>query len=209
MELVLTLSRIVLVFRSPKYPLLNIFNLSLGKGIFPDELKIARVTPIYKTGDENDFRNYISISVLSCFSKMLERIMYKRLCKSRYYIRNNLAFRHSTEHAIIQLIDQINSSFEKNHFRLFDTVDHNTLVANLEDYGVSGNNLNCFQSYFKSRKKYLNFNNKIIFSSQITCSVPQGSVLEPFVLDLCYDLSNASGIFFFYKFDKSTLYKLA
>ena len=60
-------------------PLLNIFNLSLEKGIFPDELKTARVTPIYKTGDENDFGNYRPISLLPCFSKMLEKIMYKRL----------------------------------------------------------------------------------------------------------------------------------
>ena len=44
-------------------PLLNIFNLSLEKGIFPDELKIARVTLIYMTGDENDFGNYRPISV--------------------------------------------------------------------------------------------------------------------------------------------------
>ena len=84
----------------------------MGKGIFPDELKIARVTPIYKTVDENDSRNYISISVLPCYSKILERVMYKRLCKTRYYIRNNLAFSHSTEHAIIQLTDQINSSLD-------------------------------------------------------------------------------------------------
>ena len=89
--------------------------------------------------------------------------------------------------------DQINSSFEKNHFKLFDTVDHNILVDKLENYGVSGNDLNCFQSYFKSCKQYLNFNNKITFSSQVTCNVPQGSVLGPFVLDLCYD---ASSIFF-------------
>ena len=60
-------------------PVLNIFNLSLEKRIFPDELKIARVTPIYKTGDENDCGNYRPISVLPCFSKMRERIMYKRL----------------------------------------------------------------------------------------------------------------------------------
>ena len=66
-------------FGSLSTPLLNIFNLSLEKGIFPDELKIASVTPIYKTGNENDFGNYRPISVLPCFSKILERIMYKRL----------------------------------------------------------------------------------------------------------------------------------
>ena len=78
-------------------PLLSIFNSSLQTGIFQDELKIARVTPIYKTGDENDFGNYVPISVLPCFSKILERIVYKRLynyfSENQIYIRNNLAFK--------------------------------------------------------------------------------------------------------------------
>ena len=58
-----------------------IFNLSLQKGCVPEELKIARVTPIYKADDVNDIVNYIPISVLPCFSKILERIMYNRLFK--------------------------------------------------------------------------------------------------------------------------------
>ena len=173
-------------------PLLNIFNLSLEKGIFPDELKTARVTPVYKTDDENDFGNYRSISVLPCFSKMLERIMYKRLYD--HLLQNHILHpeqfgflkSHSTEHAIIQLIDKINSSFEKKHFTLgfliyplkaFDTVDNHILVFKLENYGVNGNNLCWFLSYLKNRKQYLNFNNKITNSSQITCGVPDGSAL--------------------------------
>ena len=106
----------------PLSTLLNIFNLSLEKGIFPDELKIARVTPIYKTGNKNDFGNYRPISVLLCFSKMLERTTYKRhydhLLQSHILYPKQFGFQksHSTEHAIIQLIDQINSSFEKKKF---------------------------------------------------------------------------------------------
>ena len=80
-------------------PLLNIFNLSLEKRIFPDELKIAKVTPIYKTGDENGLGNYRPISALPCFFKILKRIMYKKLCNRiiSYYIRNNLTFNRAIQ----------------------------------------------------------------------------------------------------------------
>ena len=69
----------------------------------------------------------------------------------------------------MHLTDQINSSFEKNHFTLgifvdlskvFNTVDHYILITNLENSGVNGKNLCWFQSYLKNRKQYLNFNNK-------------------------------------------------
>ena len=66
-------------FRPLSTPLLSVFNSSLQTVILPGELKIASITPIYKTSDENNFGNYRPISVLPCFSKILERIMYKRL----------------------------------------------------------------------------------------------------------------------------------
>ena len=57
-----------------------LFNLSIVKGIFPDHLGIAKVTPIYKADSSNNIIYWL-ISVLPCFSKMLERIMYNRLQK--------------------------------------------------------------------------------------------------------------------------------
>ena len=124
-------------------PLMFIFNLSLQKGSFPDELKIAKVTPVFKADDVNELGNYRPISSVLCFSKILERIMYNRLFK--YLKTNEILYKkqfgfqeeHSTEHAIIQLIDQINNCFEKNHITLgifidlkkaFDTVDHAILI---------------------------------------------------------------------------------
>ena len=60
-------------------PFQYLFNLSFEKGIFPNDLKIAKVTPIFKAGNNADLSNYRPTSVLPCFSKILERVMYNRL----------------------------------------------------------------------------------------------------------------------------------
>ena len=77
-------------FSSLCEPLKYLFNLSIEKGIFPDDLKIAKVTPIYKTDDKSNLSNYRPISVLSCFSKILERIMYNSLYQ--YLTENKILY---------------------------------------------------------------------------------------------------------------------
>ena len=67
------------IYEELKRPLLNIFYQSLKSGIFPDKLKISKVFLIYKSGEKYVLSNYRPTSVLPCFSKILERIMYNRL----------------------------------------------------------------------------------------------------------------------------------
>ena len=96
-----------------------LFNLSIVKGILPDDLKIAKVTPIYKADNSSNVSNHRPISVLPCFFKMLERIMYNRLQKYLKYQnilydkQFGLQTGHSTDHAIAQLVDQIYEVFRK------------------------------------------------------------------------------------------------
>ena len=61
------------------FPLALLLNNCISEGIFPNELKIARVTPIYKGGDNTIFKNYRPVSVLSSFSKIFEKLLYNRL----------------------------------------------------------------------------------------------------------------------------------
>ena len=74
-----------------KEPLKYIFNLSITKGKFPNSMKIAKVTPLFKSGDMSDPSNYRPISVLPCFSKILEPIMYNRLYT--YLTDNNMLYK--------------------------------------------------------------------------------------------------------------------
>ena len=58
---------------------MNIFNLSLNTGIFPDRMKVPKVTPIFKKGEKSCISNYRPISVLPCFLFFLEQIMYNQM----------------------------------------------------------------------------------------------------------------------------------
>ena len=196
----------VLVSRSSKIVLVPFRNRCYMYSIY----LIARVTPLFKGGDEKDLGNYRPISVLPCFSKILGRIMYNRLYN--HLMKNNILYSkqfgflkgHSMEHAIIQLIDQINNNFENNGFTIgafidlskaFDTVDHRSLLKKLIHYAVNGNNIRWLESYLTNCKQLLSFNNKNTNFANITCEVPRGSILEH-LLFLIYanDLCNASNI---------------
>ena len=136
-----------------------IFKTSLQQGIFPNILKISKVTPLFISGDTENVFNYRPISYLSVFSKILQRIMYNGIYK---HLKNsNLLFDKQfgffkQNIQFFNFLMIISSSFERGEYTLgifidllkaFDTVDHKILISKLKHYRIKGKTLKWLKSY--------------------------------------------------------------
>ena len=193
-------------------PLTYIINMSFMEGVFPSELKLAKVIPIFKSGDSTKMSNYRPISILSFFSKIFEKLMYNIL--NNFLYKNDVIYKyqfgfrkkHSTQHAIITLVDRITSSLDSGDLAIgvfldlkkaFDTVDHHILIKKLFSYGIRGNTLKWFQSYLTDRSQFVSYDGIESKVLPIQYGVPQGSILGP-LLFIIYmnDLFNVSNFLF-------------
>ena len=183
-------------------PLTHIINKSLATGIVPNNMKVARVIPLFKSGDQHIFNNYRPISILPAFSKILEKVVSIKLMK--FMESQNLLFqhqygfrpRHSTIHPIIHLLNKIAIANDKpskdltlsvfiDLSKAFDTISHNILLKKMENLGIRGVARTWFENYLSNRHQYMELYGKKSNRKVVTCGVPQGSILGP-ILFLMY-----------------------
>lgn len=166
----------------------------LKTGIFPSQLKIAKVMPLHKKNNKNLFENYRPISILPSISKVFERVIYNQLYEyfdiNKLFFSHQYGFRklHSTELAALELSDLITNYLDKNetpfcifldYSKAFDTINHTILLDKLQYYGIQNLALNLLRNYLSNRKQYVQYKNTSSDLLPITTGVPQGSILGP------------------------------
>ena len=176
-------------------PLTEIINLSFTTGIYIDNLKMAKVVPIFKDkGSDLDHTNYRPISLLSNINKIIEKIVHDRLYsflekyQCIYELQYGFRSGHSINHCLLDLTENIRQAIDGNKYavgvfvdlqKAFDTVDHSILLRKLEHYGIRGTANEWFKSYLSNRSQFVTINGVNSNIMQMRHGVPQGSVLGP------------------------------
>ena len=169
-------------------------NLSITNEMVPMSFKRAKVIPLFKKGSKVDPGNYRPVSILSVLSKILERAvcnqMNEFLEKRGILFENQSGFRgrYSTDTCLLDLTDYVKQEMSCGRLvgmvcidlkKAFDTVDHTILLDKLRLIGVSDSSLNWFRSYLTDRQQCVDVNGTRSGFLNISCGVPQGSILGP------------------------------
>ena len=174
--------------------LCDLFNKSLFAGKFPEDWKIARIAPIFKSGAKDERSNYRPISVLPFISRLFEKLIFNQFYeyldanKSLYEHQSGFRLLNSVATALLASTNDWYLNIDKGKYtglifidlkKAFGTVDHKILLKKLKMYGVTGLEHDWFTSYLDNRKQFCRVDGTSSGVRGINCGVPQGSCLGP------------------------------
>ena len=183
-------------------PIAHIINLSLRTSTVPNLWKIAKICPIFKSGNSDLVENYRPISILPILSKLLEKSVHKQLyeyLESHKLISDcQFGFRknRSTKLATMLFCDKIRKHVDNGNMvgslfldltKAFDTIGHGVLLEKLILYGVGGSELSWLKDYLFHRSHFVEINNVVSETHFITSGVPQGSILGPLLFIIFFN----------------------
>ena len=174
------------------------FNDAIATSVFPQNLKNANITPVFKKGDRKSETNYRPASILPNVSKIYERCLYKLMSKffdkilSKYQCGFRKGF--SSQHCLATMLEKWRETIDKGDCfgalltdlskKVFDCILHELLIANLHAYGDDMKSLRFLYSYLNGRKQRVKINDKYSFFEELLFGVPQGSILGPLLFNI-------------------------
>ena len=201
-------------------PITQLCNLSIFLSSFPNDCKIAKVVSLYKKGYETDPKNYRPISLLP-LSKIIEKVIHDQtqqfLTENEILYRFQSGFRpnYSTDFCLSFLNDKIIKGFDSGLLtgivlidlqKAFDTINYEILLEKMKVFGFSNQVITWFKSYLSNRNFHVAIGNSVSSAGELTCGVPQGSILGPLLfLPYVNDLQQAIDCDLFLYADDSCL----
>jgi hypothetical protein len=183
--------------------LVHLVNRIIETAVYPEIFKLAIITPINKTGDKTNVKDYRPISVLTTFNKIVEKILHNRLVsftddylKRIYKCQFGYRKKSSTETAALEMISDIQKEVDNKSKvslvfmdlqKAFDIVDVNELLLTLKNCGIRGNALKLFRSYLSNRRQVVRVNGVLSSEIVFTQGVVQGSVLGSWLFLLFFN----------------------
>lgn len=196
-------------------PLANLINNCMSQNVFPECMKCAELSPIFKKNDNLVKDNFRPVSILTTLSKIYELEMNDQMVDHFIYIFDHLlsAFRkgYSCQSILIKCIDDWKVALDENKIvgalfmdlsKAFDCLPHSLLISKLNAYGFDINACELVSSYLSDRKQRVKLGNVRSDWNYLTKGVPQGSILGPLLFNVFMnDL--------FYFIEKCALYNYA
>ena len=175
----------------------QIFNESIEAANFPNELKYADITQVYKKNNRHEKENYRPVSIISVISKILERCLYDQIYKSidNTLSRHQMAYRkaYNSQHSLIAMFEKWKENLDKGAEcgslfvdlpKAFYCLQHDLLLAKLNVYGFDYKCLKLISSFLSNRKYRTKINSSFSEWNHLLIGIPQGSVLGPLLFNI-------------------------
>ena len=157
------------------------FNKSLENDKFPNCLKLANITPVFKKAARTSKNNYRPVSILTVFSKIFERLLSKQPLEvfDNILSKFQCSFRkgYGIQYCLLLMLEIWKGATDNN--KAFDYLSHDLLIAKFHAYGLDMDSLNILQGYLSNRKQRTKVDSFYSSWEEILSGIPQGSIIGP------------------------------